>query len=188
MNSFKPFVCSRCDRGFSRKYDLERHERHVHRESEEDASSDGSAGSEISENEESDEMEDNEAYQEWYDEALDATEEMRRDKYQKYINEGMDPRMAKEKAHLKTLWAIKREFFNQYKAFLRDYARLKNNEVHTEVTDELDDKVDIKGGDPDKAVKRILAKNESKFDALFQFDDDEEDSGEEEENEMESGE
>ena len=95
----------------------------------------------------------------------------------------MDPDMAKEKAYLKTVWAIKRDFFDQYKAFLRNYARLKDDDVYTEMTDDLQEKMD-KGIDVDKAVKRTVTKHESKFDGLFQYDDEDD---EEEENATEEG-
>ena len=68
---------------------------------------------ESSEDEVSSDLEDNLAYQEWYDQAMQATEEKRAEKYEKYINQGMDEDEAKEKAHEKTLWLVKHIFFWQ---------------------------------------------------------------------------
>jgi len=189
MNSFgaKPYACSLCGRMFSRKFDLERHERHVHPEEEEEEESSDDNEEEMEEekvsDEENDEMEDNPTYQEWYEGAKEATEDMRREKYQKYVDRGMDPDMAKEKAYLKTVWAIKRDFFDQYRGFLRNYAHLKDDDVYAEMTGDLEEKID-KGIDVDKAVKRTVTKHESKFDGLFQYDDEED---EEEEDATEEG-
>ena len=37
---------------------------------------------------------------------MQATEEKRAEKYEKYISQGMDEEEAKEKAHEKTLWLV----------------------------------------------------------------------------------
>ncbi|XP_072034428.1 uncharacterized protein [Amphiura filiformis] len=109
MNAYKPHACSLCDRAFSRKYDLERHERNVHPEDEEDdedeeeEDSDSEIEDEVSDRESGDDLEDNEAYREWYEGAKEATDDMRREKYEKYVDDGMDPEMAMEKAYLKTV-------------------------------------------------------------------------------------
>ena len=177
MNTFKSHECALCDRAFSRKYDLQRHERHVHpkeeEEGEEEDTDDSESEDEVSDRESSssDELEDNEAYREWYEGAKDATEDMRREKYEKYVEEGMDPEMAREKAYLKTVWAVKRDFFDQYRTFLQSHAHLKDDDVFTEITDDLEEKME-KGVEVDEAVKRTMAKHRSKFDGMFQYDDD----------------
>ena len=194
MNSFngKRYACFLCDWRFSRKYDLERHKLRVHPDVEEEEEGDSDDGEESESKEEvsggessDDELEDNETYREWYATAKEVTEDMRQGKYQKYLEDGMNPDMAKEKAYLKTVWAIKREFFDEFRSFLRNYAHLKDDDVYSEITDDLEAKID-KGVNVDKAVKRTLAKYRSKFDGLFQYDDEEEE--EEEEQEMEEGE
>ena len=112
------------------------------------------------------EPEDNPAYLEWYDQAIAATEEMRNDKYEKYINEGMNEEAAKEKAHEKVLWAVKRNFFDNYSAFLWRNAYLEED----------DRKIDVQ-----KAVNRAMAKLKSKLDRLSQYNESDEDEDESEE-------
>ena len=194
----KPHRCSLCDRGFSRKFDLRRHEKIVHPgeeseqeegdsevddmdwddsqvndnpESEASEVDDSESEEESSDEEISDELEDNATYQEWYAQAMEATEEMRAEKYEKYIAEGLDQEQAKEKAHTKSLWAVKRVFINHFTTFLWSIAHLKGDDLYQEITDELEDRMD-KGVDINKAIKRVVAKYQAKFDGLFLYDED----------------
>ena len=100
MNSFdmaKRHTCSLCDRAFDRKYNLKRHENTVHAQFEAfNLETDENEDSEIDENDSemndsknendgessevevfSHDLEDNLAYQEWYEQAMQATEEKR---------------------------------------------------------------------------------------------------------------
>jgi hypothetical protein len=185
----KPHACLLCDKSFRRKYDLKRHERNVHveyeskeeedEESEVDDSESEVDGSESDESvedaseskedgssgEETD-MEDNEAYQEWYRQAKEATREIRTDKYDKYISQGMDEDEAKEKASMKTLWAVKHDFFKRYEAFLVPFIHLRDDETHQDIVTALQEKMD-KGLKVNKALKRVMAKHQAIFDGLF---------------------
>ena len=89
----------------------------------------------------SSELEDNAAYRDWLDEAKEATYEMWSEKYEKYINLSMGEDQAKEKANRKTLWAVKRIFFNSYKDFLSSYLHLKDNDSHQDIVEDLEEKV-----------------------------------------------
>ena len=89
----------------------------------------------------SEEIEDNPTYWEWYHQAVRDTQERRDKKYEKYINEDMlNEEDAKEKAHEKTLWLVKRIFFDRYATFLSLNLPLKNNETHQEIMDYLEEK------------------------------------------------
>ena len=148
-------------------------------ESTEDEDSSGDSEKEDSETEDDEssgddesfrELEDNAAYREWYAQAMEATEEMRAEKYEKYINEGMSEDGAKEKAYRKTLWETKRVFFNRYEDFLSSYLHLKDDDTHQDVVEDLEEKVD-KGMDVDKAMKRVIPKYRTNFEGLFHQDE-----------------
>ena len=216
----KPHQCSLCHRGFTRKFDLIRHEQNVHREFEKESEIDDYENSEAenldaeteyeeseSENSESSdeeedetsneemssvEYEDNAAYQAWYQHALEETQDMRNEKFQKYVNQGMDEERAKEKAYIKTLWVLQRTFFDNYKAYLWSNIHLKDEEYNQEIMDDLEEKIN-EGMDVRKALKRVIVNHRAKFDGLFQYDedaetdddeseDDDDEEGEEEEN------
>ena len=198
-------ACSLCDKTFSRKSDATRHEDTVHYEEKfqqsddnDDPSSEEPEHSEeedIEVDEEKEEendlsdsesdmstydLEDNPTYQEWYQQALDGTQEMRDQKYDKYINEeGMDEEDARVKAHEKTLWLVKRIFFENYTTYLRHTLHIMEDEVHQEVLSEIEGKM-ADGMDMDKAVKKVLLRIRPQFDSLFEYEematDDEEDN------------
>ena len=202
----KPHQCTQCNRGFTRKYDLKRHELNVHNTEEDEYSelssfddntesdyseadhddyaseyhensteyenSTSSSEEDTSDSEMSgDEFEDNLAYQDWYQEAIEETQMMRNEKIQKYINQGMDEEEAKEKAYMKTLWAMQHAFFNKYMEYLWSNMYLKDDETHQEIMDDLEDKVN-NGMDIRKALKRVIAQHRSKFDGIFIYDKD----------------
>lgn len=120
--------------------------------------------------ESSSELEDNVTYQDWLEEAKGATEEMWTEKYEKYLNENMGRVQAKEKANRKTLWAVKRIFFNKYKEFLTHYLFLEDNVTHQEIVEDLKEKTD-KGMIISKAFNRIMPKHQGQFEGLFQQDE-----------------
>jgi uncharacterized protein YoaH (UPF0181 family) len=98
---------------------------------------------------------------------------MRGEKYEKYIDEGMDDELAKEKANVKTLWAVKRYFFESYETFLSLGIHLKDDDTHQEIMDDIEEKID-KGVSEGKAIKRVIAKHRAKFEGIFQREEDEE--------------
>ena len=128
--------------------------------------------------ESSSDLEDNTAYQDWLEEAAEATEEMRTDKYEKYINQGMDEDSANVKANRKVLWAVEKQFFNNYKDFLSSYLLVKDNFTHQEIVEDLEEKV-TKGIDINRALGRVITKHRDKFRGLFhqyEGEDNEEDN------------
>ena len=146
-------------------------------EKEEDELTDESeSGTEVENDESSDEeessseLEDNAAYRDWLEEAKGATEEMWSEKYEKYVNGGMDEAQAKEKANRKTLWAVKRIFLNNYEDFLSSYLHLKDDDTHLDIVEDIEEKVN-NGMEVSTAVNRVVAKHQAKFDGLFQQDD-----------------
>ena len=187
MNPIKPHLCLKCGKTFARKYDLGRHIEHVHTDdmSEEDESSQSEDERDEEDDEvesmDEDDLEDNPTYQEWHDQAKEATREMWNDKYEKYMNEGMSEELAKEKADMKTSWAVKRIFFNNYEDFLSHYINLKDDETHQEIEYDLEKKVK-QGMDINKALKRVMPKHRAKFDGLFQYGEEENEEEEDSEN------
>ena len=124
------------------------------------------------EDEDGTELEDNVVYRDWLEEAKETTDDMWRMKYEKYINEGMSEQQAKEKADMKILWAVKKNFFNRFKDFLFSYRHLKDDETFQDIVVDLEENID-RGIDIQKAVNKVLAKNQSKFDGLFEQIEDE---------------
>ena len=113
----------------------------------------------------SSDLKDNIAYQDWLAVAKETTGNLWNMKYDKYTSEGMSEDQATEKVNMKTQWAVKRNFFARFKDFLTSYLHLKDDEAYKDVWD-LEEKIE-KGLDINKAVNRIMAKHEAKFNALF---------------------
>ena len=148
---------------------------------------------EVEDNEESEEekeefsssdLEDNPTYQDWLEAAKEDTEDIWKPKYEKYINEGMSEDQAREKANMKTLWAVKRNFFARFKDFLSSYVHLKDDDTYQEIIGDLEEKMD-KGMDINKALNRVVSRYKSKFTGLFHEESEEEDMDEEEEDDEE---
>ena len=115
------------------------------------------------------------------EEAKEDTEDIWKPKYEKYINEGMSAHQAREKANIKTLWAVKRSFFAKFKDFLSSYVHLKDENTYQEIIGDLEEKME-KGVDINKALNRVVSNYKSKFTGLF-HEESEEEEEEEEENE-----
>ena len=159
---------------------------HSDESSREDDSASESEGESTDDSDDEDEqsssdLEDNIAYQDWLAEAKETTEDLWKIKYDKYTSEGMSEDQATEKADMKTQWAVKRNFFARFKDFLSSYLHLKDDETYQDIVWDLEEKIE-KGMDINKAIHRIMAKHEEKFNALFQADEEEE-YDEDEENE-----
>ena len=220
MNTFATsnrYACSQCNRTYSRKFDMQRHEQNAHPNTEEygdknsyagegtsedeysepssqkqrvEESSDVKTSSEGDEEDESsmsethtmEEIEDNLAYREWFEQAMTATQDLRDEKYQKYISEGMEEEDAKEKSHVKLLWAVKRIFFDLYSKFLQQNVYLGEADINLEIMSDLTDRLE-NGMDFRKAVQRVLARHGSQFEGLFQYQDENEDDDDDEETE-----
>ena len=123
---------------------------------------------------ETEDPEDNQAYQDWLEEAMLDTDEMRDGKYNKYITEGLSDGEAREKAHQKVLWAVKRIFYDHYSTFLQNSVYLEEDDTHQEISSELQRKIN-NGVDVKKAVSKVLAKHKTKFEGLFSYNDDDDD-------------
>ncbi|XP_063968459.1 uncharacterized protein LOC135157287 [Lytechinus pictus] len=216
--SNRRYACSQCNRTYSRKFDMQRHEQKAHPDTEDegkiessdaeegtseddyseppsqtegveessDSENDGEDESSMSETDNMDEIEDNPAYQVWLEQAMTATKDLRDEKYQKYISEGMEEEDAKEKAHVKLLWAVKRIFFDLYSKFLQQNISLGEADVNHEIVSDLKERLE-NGMEFQKAVQRVLARHGPQFDGLFQFQDGGDDDDDDEETESEDG-
>ena len=139
-------------------------------ESEDDETSESENDETSDKDESTSDLEDNATYQDWAQDATEATEEMRSEKYNKYVLEGMSEDQAKEKANRKTIWAVKQIFFSNYKDFLLSSLYLKDNDTHQDIVEDFERKVDT-GMDINKALNRVMPKHQFKFDGLFQQDE-----------------
>ena len=115
-------------------------------------------------------LEDNAVFLQWLDNAKDATQQARTEKYEKYVSQGVDEGEATEKAYLKTIPDVKSEFFAQYETFLWQYNTLEHDDVHQEISEELGDKMDS-GVNIRHAIKRSMAKHKHEFEGLFQYEE-----------------
>ena len=147
---------------------------------ESDDAEEGETEDESSDTSQTEDPEDNQGYQDWLEHAMTETEEKRNAKYDKYISEGMTEEEAREKAHVKVLWAVKRIFFDHYSNFLRQNVHLEKDETHQEIMDDLQSKLES-GIDVKDALSRALVKHKTKFEGLFNYQsEDSEDENEEE--------
>ena len=137
---------------------------------------------ESSEDESSSDLEDNIAFMNWLDESKDITNDMKEEKFQKYISEGMSEQDANEKAHRKIMWLVKRNFFDRFKDYLKNYIHLKDNDTYQEVLADLEEKLE-KGMVVDKALRRVIPMHRTKFDALFTLDEEDEEEEKDEDDE-----
>ncbi len=137
---------------------------------------------EVEDDGDDEDLEDNASFQDWARDAREATEEMRSEKYQKYIEEGMSEDQARDKAEMKTLWAVKKHFFDNYRDFLINYMNLRDNDAHGDVVCEIEHKME-KGVAVTKAVSRAISKYQAQFDNLLQQEEEEEANEDEEEEE-----
>ena len=177
------FTCLLCGKSYGRMYDMKRHQNMAHSdemsqrsrsESESEESEPESRGNDTKGSDaemSSDDLEDNDVYRGWYDQALEASQQSRTEKFEKYLNDDMPEDRAREKAHAKTLWAIKNDFFDSFGTFLEQILLLKEDDTYQDIVSDIEEKV--KGGmDVRKAVKRVLPKHKHKFESLFELDAD----------------
>ena len=145
-------------------------------ESEEEENSESEEEDEDADEVSSDDLDDNVAYLEWYNRAKEDTQEMRAEKYEQFISDGMEDERARIRAHdEKIVWAIKSKFFDTCSRFLEETVLLKGDETHQDILLDIEDKTE-KGIDAFKAVKRVLPKHKQKFESLFQYKEDEDES------------
>ena len=185
------YTCLICGKSYGRMHDMKRHQNMAHSDEMSQRSRSGSE-SEESERESrgkddegsdaemsSDDLEDNSVYLEWYDQAVEASQQSRTEKYEKYLNDDMPEGRAREKAYAKTLWAIKNEFFDSFGTFLEQTLQIQKDDTYQDIVSDIEEKVEG-GMDVRKAVKRVLPKHKHKFESLFEFDADalEEDNAE----------
>ena len=169
-------TCATCGKIFRRKHDLRRHENTVHSEDtssgededskSEDSESENEEQSEVetSESETSSnvDLEDNDIYQRWYQRSMQVSEPARTEKYEKYVGAGMSEQQAREKAYERTLWAIKRNFFDTYEEFLEATVQLEEDDTHQEITADIEEKM-RRGLDTSKAVKKSTSQIQTSF-------------------------
>ena len=119
----------------------------------------------------SDDLEDNGVYRGWYDDAMEASQQSRTEKFEKYLKDDMPEDRAREKAYARTVWAIKNDFFDSFGTFLEQILLIQKDNTYQEIFSDIEEKVEG-GMDVRKAVKRVLPKHKHKFESLFEFDPD----------------
>ena len=70
---------------------------------------------------------------------------------------------------MKTLWSVKKFFFERYETFMGRYFQLKEDDTYLDMVADIEEKID-KEVQLDKAIKRVMIKYRDKFDPLFQED------------------
>ena len=96
---------------------------------------------------------------------MHATEEKRAEKY---ISQGIDEEETKEKAHEKTLWLVKRIFFDYYLTFLSLNFHLKDDDTHQELIGRTWRENGRRHGHR-QSIERIMGRYRPKFDNLFDY-------------------
>ena len=85
----------------------------------------------------------------------------------------MNEEDANDKDDRMILWAVKRNFFAGFKDYLSRYMHLKDNDTCQEIVEDLQEMVD-KGMDVNQGLSRVIPMHQTKFDALFEPDESEE--------------
>ena len=177
------YTCLLCGKSYGRMYDMKRHQNMAHSDEMSQRSRTGSE-SEESERESrgkdsdgsdeemsSDDLEDNGVYRGWYDDAIEASQQSRTEKFEKYLKDDMPEDRAREKAYARTVWAIKNDFFDSFGTFLEQILLIQKDNTYQDIFSDIEEKVEG-GMDVRKAVKRVLPKHKHKFESLFEFDPD----------------
>ena len=119
----------------------------------------------------SDDLEDNSVYRGWYDDAVEASQQSRTEKFEKHLKDDMAEDRAREKAYARTVWAIKNDFFDSFGTFLEQIQLIQKDTTYQNILSDMEEKVE--GGiDVRKAVKRVLPKQNTNSESLFEFDSD----------------
>ena len=106
------YTCLICGKSYGRMYDMKRHQIMAHsdeisrtgsesEESERESRGKDSDGSD--EEMSSDDLEDNSVYRGWYDDAVEASQQSRTEKFEKYLKDDMPEDRAREKAYARTV-------------------------------------------------------------------------------------
>ena len=117
----------------------------------------------------SDDLEDNSVYRGWYDDAVEASQQSRTEKFEKYLKDDMAEDRAREKAYARTVSAIKNDFFDSFGTFLEQFQLIQKDTSYQDILSDIEENVEG-GMDVCKAVKRVLPKHKHKFESLFEFD------------------
>ena len=174
------YTCLICGKSYGRMYDMKRHQNMAHSdeisrtgsESEEsERESRGKDSDGLDEEMSSDDLEDNSVYRGWYDDAVEASQQSRTEKFEKYLKDDMPEDRARGKAYARTLWAIKNDFFDSFGTFLEQIQLIQKDQTYQDILPDIEEKVE-EGMDVHKAVKRVLPKHKHKFRSLFEFDPD----------------
>ena len=168
------YTCLIC----GRMYDMKRHQNMAHsdeisrtgsesEESERESRGKDSDGSD--EEMSSNDLEDNSVYRGWYDDAVEASQQSRTEKFEKYLKDDMAKDKAREKAYARTVWAIKNEFLDSFGTFLEQIQLIQKDTTYQDILSDIEEKVEG-GMDVRKVVKRVLSKHH--LESFFEFDPD----------------
>ena len=175
------YTCLICGKSYGRMYDMKRHQNMAHSdeisrtgsESEEsERESRGKDSEGLDEEMSSEDLEDNSVYRRWYDDAVEASQQSRTEKFEKYLKEDMPEDRAREKAYIcQNRLGYQKRFFDSFGTFLEQIQLIQKDKTYQDILSYIEEKV--KGGmDIRKAVKRVLPKHKHKFESLFEFDPD----------------
>ena len=112
----------------------------------------------------SDDLEDNSVYRGWCDDAVEASQQSRTEKFEKYLKVSED--RAREKAYARTVWAIKNDFFDSFGTFLEQIQLIQKDETYQDILSDIEENVEG-GMDVRKAVKRVLPNTNTNSKAIL---------------------
>ena len=169
------YTCLICGKSYGRMYDMKRHQNMAHSDEISRTGSESEESERESRGKDSDgsdeEMSSDDLYRGWYDDAVEASQQSRTEKFEKYLKDDMSEDRAREKAYARTLWAIKNDFFDSFGTFLEHIQLIQKDQTYQDILSDIEEKVE-EGMDVRKAVKRVLPKHKHKFESLFEFDPD----------------
>lgn len=102
-------------------------------------------------------------------EAVDTVETIWDNKYEKYIEKGIDEKDTVQESNNKITPLVQRQFFKRYGEALKQIVPLERSNTHTDIVRQIEDFLDDDTYE-ETAIQRILKRNRHKFNDLFDDD------------------
>nr|XP_054747951.1 uncharacterized protein LOC129253541 [Lytechinus pictus] len=163
--SNRRYACSQCNRTYSRKFDMQRHEQKAHPDTEDEGKIESSYAEEGTSEDD-------------YSEPPSQTEGVEESSDSE--NDGEDESSMSETDNMDEIED------NLAYQFLQQNISLGEADVNHEIVSDLKERLE-NGMEFQKAVQRVLARHGPQFDGLFQFQDGGDDDDDDEETESEDG-